>query len=82
MHFATLMGLRKIELADQPEIQDAILHISEPGESGYAGVDRVLTVNFDSMLWGRAQAKMVPTPTIRGRMLALEGILNDLWRRR
>ncbi|RWC37505.1 MAG: hypothetical protein EOS28_32525 [Mesorhizobium sp.] len=57
-------------------------HISEPGESGYAGVDRVLTVNFDSMLWGRAQAKMVPTPTIRGRMLALEGILNDLWRRR
>lgn len=52
VHFATLMGLRKIELADHPEIRDGILHISEPGESGYAGVDRILTVNFDSMLWG------------------------------
>ncbi|WP_084646956.1 calcium-binding protein [Mesorhizobium sp. WSM2561] len=79
VQFAGLTAKNKQLLENHPELQDGILQVSAPGEGGYAGIDRILTINFDSDYWGIGSGENGADASFNGEMLGLRSILNGLF---
>ncbi|RWC64200.1 calcium-binding protein [Mesorhizobium sp.] len=76
VQFSGLTALNKAMRDAHPELLEGILHISESGLEGYAGVNSILTVNFDRAYWGTGSSESTP---YTGPMLGLQAILTDLF---
>ncbi|MDX8503314.1 calcium-binding protein [Mesorhizobium sp. VK4C] len=79
VQFSGLTALHKVGLDAHPELLSGILRVSEPGSEGYAGINSILTVNFDRDYWGTGAGENGANAEFTGRMLGLEGILNDFF---
>ena len=79
VQFSGLMAKNKLLRDSHPDLENGILKVSSPGQSGYAGIDRILTVNFDRNYWGAGSGEDGTDASFNGEIVGLQSILDGLF---